>query len=73
MFAFSVVVVDEFAFCPVGLPAILVESKQKAEAARTNAKMKLLKRTTFKLIIEPSCSIGASLLARIIRQKFHGG
>jgi len=47
---FSVAVIEEFAFCPGAFPARAEKSKQKAEAARTNAKSKLLKRTIFMLM-----------------------
>jgi hypothetical protein len=43
---FSTAVVEEFEFCP-RFPASTGKSKQKAEAAKTNANSKLLKRTIF--------------------------
>jgi hypothetical protein len=43
---FWTAVVDEFEFCPK-FPANTGKSKQKAEAAKTSANSKLLKRTIF--------------------------
>jgi len=50
---FSIAVVEEFVFCP-GFPASTGKSKQKAEADKTNANSKLLKRTIFMNMDYPS-------------------
>jgi hypothetical protein len=52
---FSTTVVEEFEFCPK-FPACTGKSKQKAEAAKTNANSKLLKRTIFMHINYPPVS-----------------